>query len=150
MHFSSHIINYEALREFMVLKFSTYDGTTDLFDHIMHYRQLMTLDIKNDALLCKVFLASLHDQALSWFHRLPVNSLNNFRDLSEAFVGQYLCSALHKQNISTLQNIKMLENESLREFVKRFGQAVLQVESCSMDTIFQIFKISICLSMPFF
>ncbi|RVW52480.1 hypothetical protein CK203_097385 [Vitis vinifera] len=78
------------------------------------------------------------------------NSVGNFRDLSEAFVGQYLCSARHKQNISTLQNIKMQDNESLREFVKRFGQAVLQVEACSMDAVLQIFKRSICPGTPFF
>ncbi|RVW59810.1 hypothetical protein CK203_098478 [Vitis vinifera] len=100
--FCSHIINYEPPRGFLVPKFSTYDGTNDPFNHIMHYRQLMTLDIGNDALLCKVFPASLQGQALSWFHRLPPNSVGNFRDLSEAFVGQYLCSARHKQNISTL------------------------------------------------
>ncbi|RVW78651.1 hypothetical protein CK203_048398 [Vitis vinifera] len=59
-------------------------------------------------------------------------------DLSEAFVGQYLCSARHKQNISTLQNIKMRDNESLREFVKRFGQAVLQIEPpTTMDDLFR-------------
>ncbi|RVW53310.1 hypothetical protein CK203_088509 [Vitis vinifera] len=148
--FCSHIINYEPPRGFLVPKFSTYDGTNDPFDHIMHYRQLMTLDIGNDALLCKVFPASLQGQALSWFHRLPPNSVGNFRDLSEAFVGQYLCSARHKQNISTLQNIKMQDNESLREFVKRFGQAVLQVEACSMDAVLQIFKRSICPGTPFF
>ncbi|RVX00668.1 hypothetical protein CK203_030340 [Vitis vinifera] len=94
--------------------------------------------------------ASLQGQALSWFHRLPPNSIDNFRDLSEAFVGQYLCSARHKQNISTLQNIKMRDNESLREFVKRFGQAVLQIEVCSMDAVLQIFKRSICPGTPFF
>nr|CAN83046.1 hypothetical protein VITISV_015526 [Vitis vinifera] len=148
--FCSHIINYELPRGFLVPKFSTYDGTNDPFDHIMHYRQLMTLDIGNDALLCKVFPASLQGQALSWFHRLPPNSVGNFRDLSEAFVGQYLCSARHKQNISTLQNIKMQDNESLREFVKRFGQAVLQIEACSMDAVLQIFKRSICPGTPFF
>eukprot|EP00261_Vitis_vinifera_P026406 XP_010659792.2 PREDICTED: uncharacterized protein LOC104881381 [Vitis vinifera] len=71
-------------------------------------------------------------------------------DLSEAFVGQYLYSARHKQNISTLQNIKMQENESLREFVKRYGQVVLQVEAYSMDAVLQIFKRSICPSTPFF
>ncbi|RVX20873.1 Transposon Ty3-I Gag-Pol polyprotein [Vitis vinifera] len=142
--FCYHIIHYEPPRGFLVPKFSTYDGSTDPFDHIMHYRQLMTLDIGNDALLCKVFLASLQEQTLSWFHRLPPNSVDNFRDLSEAFVGQYLCSARHKQNISTLQNIKMQDNEFLREFVKRFGQAVLQVEACSMDAVLQIFKRSIC------
>ncbi|RVX12779.1 hypothetical protein CK203_009876 [Vitis vinifera] len=115
----------------------------------MHYRQLMTLDIGNDALLCKVFPASLQGQALSWFHRLSPNSVDNFKDLSEAFVGQYLCSARHKQNIITLQNIKMQDNESLREFVKRFGQAVLQVEAYSMDVVLQIFKRSICPGTPF-
>nr|CAN70850.1 hypothetical protein VITISV_039360 [Vitis vinifera] len=148
--FCSHIIHYEPPRGFLVPKFSTYDGTNDPFDYIMHYRQLMTLDIGNDALLCKVFPASLQRQALSWFHRLPPNSVGNFRDLSEAFVGQYLCSARHKQNISTLQNIKMQDNKSLREFVKRFGQAVLQVEACSMDVVLQIFKRSICPGTPFF
>ena len=44
----------------------------------------------------------------------------------------------------------MQEDESLREFVKRFGQAVLQVEGYSMDAILQIFKRSICPDMPFF
>ncbi|RVW91363.1 hypothetical protein CK203_035459 [Vitis vinifera] len=34
----------------------------------------------------------------------------------------------------------MQENESLREFVKRFGQTVLQVEAYSMDAVLQIFK----------
>ncbi|RVW24839.1 hypothetical protein CK203_105104 [Vitis vinifera] len=103
------LLSYHSLRAprgFLVPKFSTYDGSSDPFDHIMHYRQLMTLDIGNDA-LCAKYSRQLQGQALSWFHRLPPNSVDNFRDLSEAFVGQYLCSARHKQNISTLQNIKM-------------------------------------------
>nr|CAN73243.1 hypothetical protein VITISV_005388 [Vitis vinifera] len=137
--FCFHIIHYEPPRGFLVPKFSTYDGSSDPFDHIMHYRQLMTLDIGNDALLCKVFPASLQGHALSWFHRLSPNSVDNFRDLSEAF-----------QNIITLQNIKMRDNESLREFVKWFGQAVLQVEACSMDAVLQIFKRNICPGTPFF
>ena len=44
----------------------------------------------------------------------------------------------------------MQDNESLREFVKRFGQAVLQIEACSMDAVLQIFKRNICPSTPFF
>ena len=34
--------------------------------------------------------------------------------------------------------------------MKRFGEAVLKVESCSMDAIMQIFKQSISLGTPFF
>ncbi|RVW31289.1 Transposon Tf2-12 polyprotein [Vitis vinifera] len=44
----------------------------------------------------------------------------------------------------------MQDNESLREFVKRFGQAVLQVEACSMDAVLPIFKRSICPGTSFF
>ena len=64
-------------------------------------------------------------------------------------MGHYLCSARQKQNISTLQNIKLQENESLKDFMKRFGQAVLQVESYNMDVILQIFKRNIP-GTPFF
>ena len=57
--FDPHIINYKPSKGFTVPKFMTYDGTSNPFDHIMHYRQLMTLDIGNDLLLCKVFTARL-------------------------------------------------------------------------------------------
>ncbi|RVX23898.1 hypothetical protein CK203_000656 [Vitis vinifera] len=127
--FCSYIIHYEP-QGIPRTKIFHIQWVQRSFDHIIHYQQLMTLDIGNDALLCKVFPASLQGQTLSWFHRLPPNSVDNFKDLSEAFVGQYLCSARHKQNISTLQNIKIRDIRILREFVKRFGQAVLQVESC--------------------
>ena len=44
----------------------------------------------------------------------------------------------------------MQENESLREFVKWFGQTVLQVEVYNMDAVLQIFKRSICPGTPLF
>lgn len=44
----------------------------------------------------------------------------------------------------------MQKNESLREFVKRFGKAILQVKSYSMDLVLQTFKWIICLGTPFF
>ena len=44
----------------------------------------------------------------------------------------------------------MQDNESLREFMKRFGQAVLQVEAYSIDAVLQIFKRNICPGTPFF
>ncbi|RVW18443.1 hypothetical protein CK203_105235 [Vitis vinifera] len=44
----------------------------------------------------------------------------------------------------------MQDNESLREFVKRFGQVVLQVKAYIMDVVLQIFKQNICPGTPFF
>ncbi|RVW31668.1 hypothetical protein CK203_092741 [Vitis vinifera] len=51
MPFDPHIINYESSKGFIVTKFMAYDGSSDPFNHIIHFRQLMTLDIGNDALL---------------------------------------------------------------------------------------------------
>ncbi|RVW21317.1 hypothetical protein CK203_114347 [Vitis vinifera] len=50
--FCSHIIHYEPPWGFLVQNFHIRWNQRS-FDHIMHYRQLMTLDIGNDALLCK-------------------------------------------------------------------------------------------------
>ena len=60
MSFNPHIINYESPRGFVVPKFIIYNGMSNPFDHIMHFRQFMTLDIGNDALICKVFPGNLH------------------------------------------------------------------------------------------
>ena len=69
--FDPHIISYEPPKGFLVPKFTMCDGIRDPFDHLLHCWKLMTLDIGNDVLLYKVFLASLNGSALSWFHRLP-------------------------------------------------------------------------------
>lgn len=101
--FGLHIISYKPPRGLLVPKFTMYDGTSDPFDHLLHYRQLMTLDIGNHVLLCKVFPTSLHGLTLLWFHRLLHNSINSFYDVSEAFFGHYLCSARQKQTISMIR-----------------------------------------------
>ena len=50
---------------YVIPKFTMYNGTYDPFDHLMHYRQVMMLDIRNDELLYKVFLISLQGLALA-------------------------------------------------------------------------------------
>lgn len=100
--FDPYIISYKLPKGFLVPKFTMYNGMSDPFDHLLLYRQLKTLDIGNDVLLCKVFPANLHDSTLLWFHWLPHNSINSFWDVFEAFLGHYLYFAHQKQNIRTL------------------------------------------------
>ena len=69
--FDPHIISYESPRGFVVSKLIMYDETSNPFNHIMNLKQLMTFDMGNDALMCKVFPANLYGPALYRFHRLP-------------------------------------------------------------------------------
>ena len=116
-----HILSYEPPHGFTIPPFAMYDGSSYPYDHMMHFNQAMILSTGNDRLLCKVFPASLKGPALAWFHKLPRGSINSFGELWAAFVSQYLCSVQQKGNINSLPTILKREDESIREFTRRFG-----------------------------
>ena len=130
--------------------FIMYDGSSDPYDHMLHFNQAMILNAGDDRLLCKVFLASLKGPALAWFHKLPRGSINTFGELWVAFFSQYLCYVRQKGNISSLQSILKREDESIRDFTRRFGQAVQQINVYSMDAVLQNFRRSFGPTTPFF
>ena len=55
-----------------------------------------------------------------------------------------------KRNISSLHTILKHEDESIRDFTRRFGQAVQQIEFYSMDEVFQNFRRSFRPPISFF
>ena len=97
-----HILDYDPPRNFSIPPFAMYNGSSDPYDHMLHYNQAMILNARDDRLLCKVFPASLKGLTLAWFHKLPRGSINSFSELWAAFVSQYLCSVRQKENISSL------------------------------------------------
>ena len=117
-----HILDYDPPHGFSIPPFAMYDGSSDTYDHMLHYNQAIILNAGDDQLLCKVFQASLKGPALAWFHKLPRGSINIFGELRVAFVSQYLCFVRQKGNISSLQSILKREDESVRDFTRRFGQ----------------------------
>ena len=149
-HLGQHILDYDPPRGFSIPPFAMYDGSSDPYDHMLHYNQAMILSTRDDRLLCKVFPASLNGPALAWFHKLSRGSINTFGELWAAFLPQYLCSVRQKGNINSLQSILKWEDESIRDFTRRFGQVVQQIDIYSMDVVLQNFRRSFGLTTPFF
>ena len=145
-----HMLDYEPPCGFVIPPFVMYDGSSDPYDHMLHFNQAMILNIGDDRLLCKVFPASLKGPALAWFHKLPRGSIKSFGELWAVFVSQYLCSARKKGNISSLQAILKREDESIQDVTRRFGQAVQQIDIYSMDAVLQNFRRSFGPTTPFF
>ena len=145
-----HILDYNPPRGFSIPPFTMYDGSSDPNDHMLHYNQAMILSAGDDRLLYKVFPASLKGPGLAWFHKLPRGSINTFSELWAAFVSQYLCSVRQKGNISSLQSILKWEDKSIRDFTRRFGQAVQQIDMYSMNAVLQNFRRSFGPTTPFF
>ena len=144
-----HILDYEPPRGFVIPPFAMYEGSSDLYDHMLHFNQAMILNAGDDRLLCKVFPASLKGPALPWFHKLPRGSINSFGELWAVFVSQYLCSVRQKGNISSLQAILKREDESIWDFTRRFGQVVQQIDIYCMDVVLQNFQRSFGPTTPF-
>ena len=135
-----HIMDYDPPRGFSISSFAMYDGSSGPYDHMLNFNQAMILNVGDDRLLCKVFSASLKGQALAWFHKLLRGSIKSFSELWAAFVSQYLCSVKQKGNIISLQAILKWEDESIRDFTRRFGQVVHQIDIYSMDAVLQNFR----------
>ena len=73
--------------------FNSYDGKTDLVEHVSHYIQIMSLHTHNDALMFKVFPSSLGPTTLRWFNGLQKCSIHSFSKLIQEFGVQFMtCS----------------------------------------------------------
>ena len=104
--FAPHLVSFPAVRGledmlslplgpyigFIMSSFAMYNGSTDPYDHMLHFNQTMILSPGNDHLMCKVIPASLKGPVLVWLHKIPRGSINSFKDLWVAFISQYLCS----------------------------------------------------------
>ncbi|XP_057515034.1 uncharacterized protein LOC130796691 [Actinidia eriantha] len=81
--------------------------------------------------MCKAFSATLKGSARSWFRKLPPGTIDSFGDLSRLFVSNFMSCRIRQKNASHLFTIHQKETERLKDYVKRFNQAILKVEDPS-------------------
>ncbi|XP_020223144.1 uncharacterized protein LOC109805469 [Cajanus cajan] len=109
------------------LPLDKYDGTTDPDEHVDVFLTQVTLSTTDDAALCRIFPTSLKGRALSWFTRLPANSIDSFSTLASQFTIQFATSRPHQLTSLALVSIRQEKKESLRAFKSRFNKATLEI-----------------------
>ncbi|GMN38401.1 hypothetical protein TIFTF001_007639 [Ficus carica] len=97
-----------------------YDGFMDADEHIENYQAHMLIQNANEAALCKSFCLTLTGAARQWYRRLAPGSIGCFKQLADAFAAAFLSSKTRKLGASHL--------------------AVVQVESCTDETLVQAFR----------
>ena len=108
-----------------------YEGKTDLMDHLDSYKNLMMLQGNSNKVMCKAFSATLKGPTKSWFRKLSPKTSDSFRDLNRLFVANFMSCKVRQKNSSHLFTIHHKDGESLKDYVRRFNQAVLEVEDPS-------------------
>ena len=68
--------------KFKMPTIDSFDGTTDLVDHLETYRTLMILHAFPDEIMCRAFPVTLKGSARLWFSQLPADSVSTFQHLS--------------------------------------------------------------------
>ncbi|GMN39655.1 hypothetical protein TIFTF001_008885 [Ficus carica] len=120
---------------FKVPSVTSYDGSTDADEHLENYQAHMLIQNANEAALCKSFCLTLTGAAWQWYWRLAPGSIGYFKQLADSFAAAFLGSKTRKLRASHPFGIKQGEAETLKKYLKRFDKAIVQVESCTDDTL---------------
>ena len=83
--------------------FTIYNGQTKPAEHVSQFNQRMAIHSKDKALMCKVFPSSLGPMAMRWFDGLKANSINSFKELTQAFGSRFItCSRALALGLTTV------------------------------------------------
>ncbi|XP_075674964.1 uncharacterized protein LOC142644184 [Castanea sativa] len=90
--------------------------------------------------MCHSVLTTLRGAGREWFTRLPTSSINNFEQLSSAFLRHFVGGQRPKRPTDLLLTIKQGEKETLRSYVKRFTRETLEVDDADDKVQLTTFK----------
>ncbi|GKV37609.1 hypothetical protein SLEP1_g45619 [Rubroshorea leprosula] len=114
---------------FKIPHLETYDGTGDPDEHLHTYQAIMRIQNANDAMMCKVFPATLKSTARRWYHKLPRHSINSFSQLAKLFSNKFASQRDIKRTATELMQVNQKEWESLRDYMQRFNKATLDIDN---------------------
>ena len=117
-----------------------YDGTKDPLNHIRAFKTILNMQQTPNEVICKLFPATLRGATRIWFSKLPASSIVNFEQLSDSFVRHFIGGQHHKRPTSYFLIVRKQERESLRDYVKRFNKAVLEIDETDDQVIMTTFQ----------
>ncbi|KAL8091612.1 hypothetical protein AgCh_034025 [Apium graveolens] len=125
--FTEEIMNAHISRKFKMPTIKAYDGTGDPANHVRTFSNALLLQPVNDAIKCRAFPQTLSGMAQRWYSRLPPNSIGSFRELSQAFINQFISGRVHEKSSASLMSIVQGAKESLRDYLNHFTNEALKV-----------------------
>lgn len=143
--FTLEIMALPFLDKYKVPLIPPCDSRGDLDDHLEMYTRHMLLHGYFEEIMCRAFRNLLMDSACQWFRALKPNLISSWEELKEAFSLQFIEVKKYvspKQNLTT---VYQKPNESLKEWVPRYGEAVATTADITdkealMGTLFSMKK----------
>ena len=126
--FTTAVFECPVPSKFRLPQLELFDGLKDPQDHLNTFRTTLGLQQPLDEILCRSFPTTLKAATREWFTKLPNSSIDNFEQLSNAFLCHFIGGQRPKRLADYLLTVKQGEKETLRSYVKRFTRKTLEVD----------------------
>ena len=93
--------------------------------------------------MCKVFPSSLGPMAMRWFDGLGVDSINSFRELTQAFCSWFIMCSRVPQPLDSLLSMSMKEGESVKAYSDRYWEMFNEIDDDLDDVAIKTFKVGL-------
>ena len=141
--FTHHIEGVILSRRFQQPTIAIYNGRTDLVEHVSQFNQRMVVHSRNEALMYKVFLSSLGLVAMRWFNGLRTNSIDSYRQLTQAFGSRFIMNHRALWPLSILLSLSMHDGETLKAYSDKNWETYNEMEDNFDDVAIITFKNSL-------
>nr|XP_023909489.1 uncharacterized protein LOC112021152 [Quercus suber] len=112
----------------------------DPVEHVSQFNQRMAVHSKNKALMCKVFPSSLGLVAMRWFNGLKMNSIDSYRQLTQALGFRFVTNSITLWPLSALLSLSMHDGETLKAYSGRYWEVYNEVEGNFDNVAISTFK----------
>ena len=90
--------------------------------------------------MCKVFPSSLGPVAMRWFNNLKTNSIDSYKQLTQAFGSRFITNSRVPQPLSSLLSLSMREGETLKAYSDRYWKMYNEMDGNFDDIAINTFK----------
>ncbi|XP_065622930.1 uncharacterized protein LOC112040197 [Quercus suber] len=100
----------------------------------------MAVHSKNEALMCKVFPSSLGPMAMRWFNGLRMNSIDSYRQLTQAFGSRFVTNSRPPWPMSALLSQTMRDRETLKAYSDKYWEIYNELDGKYDNVAINTFK----------
>ena len=90
--------------------------------------------------MCKVFPFSLGPATMRWFNGLKANSIDSYRQLTQAFSSCFVTNSRAPQLLSALQSLSMRDGETLKTYSGRYWEMYNEMDDNFDNVTINTFK----------
>ena len=95
--FTAAVLECPVPSKFRLPQLEPFNGLRDPQDHLNTFKTMLGLQQPPDEILCRSFPSTLKGAAREWFTKLPTSSVENFEQLSNAFLRHFIGGTTSKE-----------------------------------------------------